>query len=68
MRDLVPNPLGPPLSKNEKLTLTAHFKQEEIPKSSFLMLSPDNGEMPYMASNKSSSGKFLMRSMLKSLN
>ena len=49
-----------PLSKPEKLALTSHYSQEDIPKVSFMMLSPDNGNTPYMASNKSNSGKFII--------
>ena len=48
------------LSKQEKLALSANFKEGEIPKFSCMMLSPDDGSTPYLAGNKSASGKFIL--------
>ena len=49
-----------PPTKAEKKTLASNYKIEEIPQSSYLMLSPDNGTTPYLGTNKSLSGKFIL--------
>ena len=50
----------PPLSKAEKQTLLINCKDDEIPKTSYSMLSPDNGATPYIGGNKSDSGKYIL--------
>ena len=49
-----------PLSKTEKQTLLNHYSNEEVPKTSFSMLSPNNNNTPYLGSKKSDSGKFIL--------
>ena len=48
------------LSKAEKLALSVNFKKEDIPQSSVCMLSLDNGDTPYLGSNKTCSGRFIL--------
>ena len=56
-----------PLSKAEKQTLLANLPDEEIPRSSCSMLSPNNGNSPYMESKKSESGKFILNRYAKDI-
>ena len=49
-----------PLSKTEKQTLLNNYSNEEVPKTSFSMLSPNNNNTPYLGSKKSDSGKFIL--------
>ena len=58
----------PPLSKAEKQTLLVNYKEDEIPKTSYSMVSPDNGCTPYMGSKKSESGKFILDNYAEEIN
>ena len=49
-----------PLTKAEKQTIVSNLPDTEIPKSSYSMLSPNNGISPYLGSKKSESGKFIL--------
>ena len=48
-----------PLTKAEKQILLSNLQDDEIPMTSFSMLSP-NGVSPYLGSKKSDSGKFIL--------
>ena len=50
-----------------KQTLLSNYSDDAIPKSSYAMLSSDNGNTPYMCSNKSDSGKFILNNYAQPL-
>ena len=41
-----------------------NYSDEDIPKTSLAMLSPNNNSSPYLYGNKSESGKYIRTSML----